>query len=103
MEEHYKKYIQEAIKEGLRDGINFYVNGKIDRLHQLLTTHEMKEDKWQIDIKNHLERQDEKLEELRPFIESKNTIFNIRKFLLWGAAPIGIAYAIWQFFIEKIK
>ena len=59
------------------------------------------------EIKCHLNDQDIKLDNLKvetaPIIESKNTIISIRKFLLYFAAPMGIAYAVWQYLIDKIK
>jgi len=60
------------------------------------------------DVKNHLERQDEKLLEMdnkidalkvetAPIIESKHVFVGVRNFLVWIAAPIAIMYAVYEF------
>ncbi len=96
-----------TLKQSLNAELKTTVNGKIDALHREFVIHKDEEHKWQADIKEHLERQDGKLDalmvETAPIIESKNTLVGLRKFLLWVAAPAGIVWAVWNYLIDKIR
>ena len=99
--------MQDKILKTIEDTIRVVVNGKIDKLHEEFIKHKQEEDAWQHEIKEHLTRQDDKLDALKtetaPIVESKNTLMAIRKFLLWVAAPFGILWAIWEYIISKAR
>ena len=74
------------ITEAVRDQVKITVNGKIE------------------DVKKHLLEQDEKLEEmskkideLAPFVESKNVLVGLRKFVVWVATPATVIWGAWKF------
>lgn len=82
----------DELKAEIPKVIQVTVNGKIDRLHN-----EVSEMRKELEIVN------QKVDALKPLRMFLFTTRNLRTFLMWAAAPIAVAYALWQFIIEKFK
>jgi len=90
---------ESTIQDIISQNIKVTVNGKIDRLHKEMTESNNTQNETLLKLNQNI---DALRVEVAPLIESKNTLYSLRKFLVWIAAPVAIIWSVCEYLTRRL-